>query len=60
MTSREDVPASYRTTAVVVRVEHGSRAHAARWIHRALAVELVAVVIATAAAAWGAYDATRW
>jgi hypothetical protein len=43
---RDEVPASYRTTAVVVRVEHHARTHALRWIARVLAVETIAVVIA--------------
>jgi hypothetical protein len=43
---REEVPASYRTTAVVVHVESLSRAHAMCWITRAIVIEILAVAVA--------------
>ena len=46
---REEVPASYRTTAVVVRVENHARHHALRWLGRVIAVDCIAVAIAATA-----------
>ena len=54
---REEVPASYRSTAVIVHTVDESRHHALRWIGRVIAVQLAAATVACCAFGFSAATA---